>query len=112
MADGDARLVFLGERALAEGFALIGFDTWPDADPTTLDRVLDELRRARCGALVVIDQQLAHSGSRLLAQVHAEGRDVVVIEVPSLASPQGFHLAIDDQVQALLGARVDAGANP
>lgn len=106
---GDARLLFLGERALAEGFALLGFETWPDAGVTDLDLVLDELRRSPTGAFVIIDQQLADAGSRLLPLVHAEGRRVVVIEVPTLANPEDFHLGIDEQVQALLGARAGEG---
>lgn len=108
MSDGEsARLLFLGQRALAEGFALIGFEIWPDADVKVLDQTLATLRREKRGALVIIDQMLADAGSRLLPQIHAEGRHVVVIEVPALAGPQDFHLAIDDQVQALLGARPD-----
>lgn len=106
MSDGaDARLLFLGERALAEGFALLGFQTWPDAGVAELDTVLDALRQDPRGAFVIIDQQLAAAGSKLLPLVHAEGRRVVVIEVPTLANPQDFHLAIDDQVRALLGAQ-------
>jgi len=98
-----ARLLFLGEQALAQGFALIGFETWPDASVAQLDEVLNSLRHEPRGAFVVIDQQLAAADSQLLPRIAAEGRHVVVIEVPSLADPQGFHLDIDDQVQALLG---------
>lgn len=106
MAPGsDARLLFLGERALAEGFALLGFETWPDAGVADLDRVLDEVRRDPLGAFVIIDRRLADAGSRLLPLVQAEGRRVVVIEVPTLANPEDFHLGTDEQVRALLGAR-------
>lgn len=98
-----ARLLFLGERALAQGFALIGFETWPDATVAQLDEVLEELRNERRGALVVIDQQLAAADSRLLPFIEEEGRHVAVIEVPALADPQGFHLDIDDELQTLLG---------
>jgi vacuolar-type H+-ATPase subunit F/Vma7 len=100
-----ARLLFLGEQALAEGFALIGFETWPDASVAQLDEVLGSLRHESQGAFVVIDQQLAASDSELLPLIAAEGRHVVVIEVPTLADPQGFRLDIDDQVQALLGGQ-------
>jgi hypothetical protein len=38
-----ARLLFFGERALTEGYGLIGFETFPDATVEQLDRVLTEL---------------------------------------------------------------------
>jgi vacuolar-type H+-ATPase subunit F/Vma7 len=98
-----ARLLFLGEQALAQGFALIGFETWPDATPEQLDTVLEELRNERRGALVLIDQHLARAGSKWLPRIEEEGRHVAVIEVPRLADPNGFHLDIDDELQALLG---------
>jgi vacuolar-type H+-ATPase subunit F/Vma7 len=103
-----ARLLFLGDRALAQGFALIGFETWPDATIEQLDQVLEELRNERRGALVVLDQQLAAGDSRLLPRIEADGRHVAIIEVPALADAQGFHLDVDDELQALLaGAQLE-----
>ena len=46
-----ARLLFAGERALADGFALIGFETWPDADEEQLEELLKQLLRERESAL-------------------------------------------------------------
>jgi vacuolar-type H+-ATPase subunit F/Vma7 len=97
------RLHFLGHSALAEGFALIGFDTTPDASAAQLDKLLGDLLRERENAFVVIDQQLARAGSRLLPRVYDEGGRIVIVEVPALSDPDGFHLDIDEQVQALLG---------
>jgi vacuolar-type H+-ATPase subunit F/Vma7 len=103
-----ARLLFLGERALAQGFALIGFETWPDATPEQLDQVLQGLRGEPRGALVLIDHRLATAGSKWLPRIEEEGRHVAVIEVPTLADPNGFHLDIDDELQALLaGAQLE-----
>jgi vacuolar-type H+-ATPase subunit F/Vma7 len=99
------RMLFLGERALAEGFALIGFETWPDATVAELDRLLEELRQARTRAFVVVDQRLAQGGSRLLPLVYDEGGRIMVSEVPPLAHPEAFRLDIDAQVEALLGGQ-------
>ncbi len=99
------RLHFLGEQALAEGFALIGFETTADASAADLDRLLGELLRERENAFVVIDQKLAAAGSRLLPRVYDEGGRIVVVEVPPLSNPDGFHLDIDEQVEILIGGQ-------
>jgi len=97
------RLHFLGDRALAEGFALIGFETSPDAGAAQLDKLLGDLLRERENAFVVIDQKLAQAGSRLLPRVYDEGGRIVIVEVPALSDPDGFRLDIDEQVRVLLG---------
>lgn len=104
-AGPETRMLFLGERALAEGFALIGFETWPDADTGELDRLLEQLRQQRARALVVIDQRLAQGESRMLPLIYAEGGRIVVAEVPPLANPEQFHVDIDAQIQAMLGGQ-------
>lgn len=98
-----ARLLFFGESALTEGFGLIGFETFPDATVEQLDRVLAELLQTRGTALVLLDQRVAHLGSRMLPRIRKEGGHILVTEVPSLRSPEDYHSEIDDQVSALLG---------
>lgn len=99
------RLLFFGERALAEGFSLIGFETWPDASAQQLDQVLEELWQAHTSAFVIVDHPLAAGNSGMLRQVNNEGGRIVVAEVPPLAQPEDFHLDIDDQVRVLLGGQ-------
>ena len=98
-----ARLLFFGERALTEGYGLIGFETFPDATVEQLDRVLTELLQTRGTALVLLDQRVAHLGSRMLPRVRKEGGRILVTEVPSLRSPGEYRSEIDNQVSALLG---------
>ena len=99
------RMVFAGERALADGFALIGFETLPDADPAQLEALLASLIRERDSAFVIIDHALACSGSRLLARVNADGGRIVVAEVPPLNRPQDLHIDLDAQIRVLLGGK-------
>lgn len=101
----DTRMVFLGHSALAEGFALIGFETRPNAGVEELDSLLQELLTERHNAFLIIEQYLAQADSRLLPLVYVEGGRIVVAEVPSLAHPEAMHIDIDDQVQALLGGQ-------
>lgn len=98
-----ARLLFFGERALTEGYGLIGFETFPDATVEQLDRVLTDLLQTRGTALVLLDHRVVGLDSRVLPRVRKEGGRILVTEVPSLSSPGDFHSAIDDQVSALLG---------
>ena len=99
------RLICLAERALTDGFALLGFETWPDPTAAQLDRLLGELLQARDNALLIIDHRLADSGSRLLPRIHAEGGRILVVEVPPLANPGDFRLDIDAQIRSLLGGQ-------
>ena len=99
------RMCFLGDQALAEGFALIGFETMPNATSSDLDELLGELLRQRANAFVVIDQELAGAGSRLLRRVYDEGGRIVVAEVPRLSDPEGLRLEIDEQVRLLIGGQ-------
>ena len=99
------RMVFLGHSALAEGFALIGFETRKNATVRELDELLEQLLAERQNAYLIIEQDLARAGSRLLPLVYAEGGRIIVAEVPPLARPEAVHTDIDDQVQTLLGGQ-------
>jgi vacuolar-type H+-ATPase subunit F/Vma7 len=57
-----ARLVVLGSAGLAEGFSLIGAETYPDADPAKVDEVLAQLVKDGSDALVLLESHLAHAG--------------------------------------------------
>ena len=97
------RQVFLGEASLATGFRLAGFEVHPDADAAELDALLEQLQATRTPAFVVIDQQLAESGSRRLDAVRQEGGRILLTQVPSLARPETMRSAVDDRIQQLLG---------
>jgi len=98
-----ARLIFMGEAALTEGFRLIGFETFPDASSKELDLVLGELQQSRATAFLVLDGSFSECCSTRLRQVRAEGGRILVAEVPMLRDPTGFRSVIDDQVRLLLG---------
>ncbi len=102
------RQLFLGDASLATGFRLAGFEVFPDADPAQLDRLLDQLLMARTPAFVVIDRELAESGSRRLEEVRREGGRILLTQVPPLTQPEQMHAAIDDRIQQLLGLDGDS----
>jgi vacuolar-type H+-ATPase subunit F/Vma7 len=102
------RQIFLGEANLATGFRLAGFEVFPDAAVNQLDTLLHQLIEERTPAFVVIDQALAASDSKRLAQVRREGGRILLTQVPPLTAPESMHSAIDDHIQQLLGLDGDS----
>lgn len=95
--------IAMGSAALTRGFALLGFETYPDATPELVEKVLEGLVDRREKALVLLEHQLARSHGPVLAQVRSEGGRIVVGEVPPLATPADYHPPVEDLVRRILG---------
>lgn len=100
---GSARLLVLGSAGLVEGFRLIGAEVYADADPTTVETVLDELVSAGDEALVLLETHLAHAGGPWLNRLRNEGGHIVITELPPLPAPHDYAPAVDEVVRAVLG---------
>jgi vacuolar-type H+-ATPase subunit F/Vma7 len=100
---GSARLVVLGSAGLAGGFSLIGAEVYPDAEPATVERVLEELVKNGDEALVLLETHLAHSGGYWLNRLRNEGGRIVITELPPLPAPHDYAPAVDEVVRAVLG---------
>jgi vacuolar-type H+-ATPase subunit F/Vma7 len=100
----NTRQLFLGDASLATGFRLAGFEVFPDADISELERLLEQMQAARTPAFVVIDQGLAESDSRLLQEIRREGGRILLTQVPPLTHPEQMRSSVDDHIQQLLGA--------
>jgi vacuolar-type H+-ATPase subunit F/Vma7 len=96
---GSARLVVLGSAGLAGGFSLIG----ADADPATVETVLEQLAKQGDEALVLLETHLAHSGGYWLNRLRNEGGRIVITELPPLPAPHDYAPAVDEVVRAVLG---------
>jgi vacuolar-type H+-ATPase subunit F/Vma7 len=99
----NARLIVLGSAALAEGFSLIGAETYADATPAKVEEVLEQLVRKGDQALVLLETHLAQSGGPWLNRLRNEGGSIVVTELPPLSAPHDYAPAVDAMVNALLG---------
>jgi vacuolar-type H+-ATPase subunit F/Vma7 len=97
-----ARLIAMGDEALMQGFALVGFETWPDAGREELDRLLGELIAGKEQALLLLQSRLMRSGSANLQRVMNEGGRLVVAEIPSLEAADGFHSSIEELLQGVM----------
>jgi vacuolar-type H+-ATPase subunit F/Vma7 len=100
---GSARLVVLGSAGLAGGFSLIGAEVHADADPATVEAVLEQLVKSGDQALVLLETHLAHSGGYWLNRLRNEGGHIVITELPPLPAPQDYAPAVDEVVRAVLG---------
>lgn len=97
-----ARLIAMGDEALMQGFALIGFETWPDAGEQELDALLGELISGREQALLLLQSRLARSEVPNLRHVLSEGGRLVVAEIPSLDAAEGFQSSIEELLEGFM----------
>jgi vacuolar-type H+-ATPase subunit F/Vma7 len=97
------RLLALGAAPLVEGFALIGFEAYPNATPTQLEQVLAELYRANATALVLVEHGLACQGGEWYARLRSEGGRIVITELPPLSAPDEYHPSVERLVTEILG---------
>lgn len=102
--DTRTRLIAMGSSALMEGFALIGFETWPEAGEDDVEQVLAELVRCRRRALIFLEPRLARCGGAMLQKVRNQGGRIVITEVPPLQAPGEYHPEVEDLVVSLLGS--------
>ena len=99
-----ARMIALGSAPLMEGFALIGFETYADPAPETVEQLMQELQRNQQAALVVIEQSLALHPGRHLQRAQSEGGRIVITEIPDIHLSGGYHSRVESLVQNLLGS--------
>ncbi|KFI22257.1 V-type ATP synthase subunit F [Nitrosococcus oceani] len=97
------RLIVMGSPALTEGFALIGFETWPNGTEEDVDRLLEELEKGKEKALLLLEPGLSRCLSGRLSRVRAESSHILVTEVPPLHAPGDYHPAVEDLVAKVLG---------
>jgi len=98
-----ARLIALGSAALMEGFALIGFETYADPAPETVENLMEELLRNHRAALVVIEQSLTRNPGRFLLGAQREGGRIVITEIPEVHLSGSYRSRVESLVQSILG---------
>lgn len=98
-------MIALGSAALTDGFALLGFEIYPDADAEVLNRLLNELLEQRVRALVLVEPDLCKQPSSLLQRLRIEGGQILITEIPPLQMPQDYQSDIDALLVSVLGSR-------
>lgn len=97
------RMLFLGDDSLADGFRLIGFETVPNPDAATVEKLLRRMRRERERAFVIVDDRLMQADIPSLQQVRDEGGHIVVIAVPPLHEPPRLGSEVAERLARMFG---------
>lgn len=97
------RIIAMGGEALAEGFALLGAETYANPSPQEVEAVLAELRHHHHKAMVYLQQDLAQLDLPSLERIRREGGRVIITEVPLLHTPEAYRPPVEDLVLRVLG---------
>ncbi len=97
------RIIAMGGQALIEGFALLGCETYAEASPEDVERVLADLLRRKQKAMVFLEHSLNRVGGPNLERARSEGGEIVVSEVPPLHAPEDYHPPVEELVTRVLG---------
>ncbi len=98
------RLIFMGSNALAEGFALLGFETFPNATLDTVENTLTELLKKQSKALVFLENSL--TTGPVFLQARSESTGIIITEIPALNEPDSYKPSVEELVERVLGSSV------
>ncbi len=96
-------MIVLGSAQLTDGFRLIGLETYPDATPATVEKLLQHLVATDATALILLEHALARERGEWLQRVRHEGGRIIITEIPPLHAPGSYQPAVDDLVRSALG---------
>ncbi|MBK5929595.1 ATPase [Halochromatium salexigens] len=96
-------MLFLGDDSLAEGFSVIGFETYPNPEPSAVDRVFRDLLSARDQAFVIVDDAVMQMEVEHLKRVRREGGRIVVVAVPPLSAPPRLGSEVAERLASMFG---------
>lgn len=97
------RLIAMGSAALVEGFALIGFETFPDVSEERLEEILLQVERFNDQALIFLESDLARCDCAVLDRIRTQYVRVVVVEIPELHAPESYQPEVEELVRSVLG---------
>ncbi len=108
MTEQSTRLLFLGEENLADGFRLIGFETYANPSLEEAERLLRDLRRSQVRAFVVVDDALMAQQIPSLQRILAEGGRIIVVAVPALGPVPCLSSPVAQRLGRLFGEAATA----
>jgi vacuolar-type H+-ATPase subunit F/Vma7 len=98
-----ARIIVMGCAELMEGFALLGFETWSNADKHDVETLMVKLLKEEAHALVLLESHLAHFDSAVLKNIRENSGTIIVTEIPAFHSPDDYSPVIDNLIIQALG---------
>ena len=100
------RILAIGNRALMDGFALLGIETYADFSLTQMEQLLLELYRGNERALVYLQQDLAQADIPVLTNLRNEGGRVLISEIPDILSADGYQASVDQLIGRVMGKHI------
>ena len=97
------RIIAMGSALLMEGFALVGLETWPDAQPADVEALIEELLRERQPAVVLLESELMHGAESARADAGRGSERIIITEIPPLLAPQENRPAVERLIMEMLG---------
>ncbi len=96
----------MGSQALAEGFALIGFEIFPNATAELVETELSKLLKSQEKALVFLEESLTQQPGPSFLQARTEAAGIILTEVPRLNAPEDYQPSVEALVARVLGPSV------
>jgi vacuolar-type H+-ATPase subunit F/Vma7 len=100
------RLIFMGNAALSDGFALLGFEIFPKATPEVVETELANLLKNEERALVFLEDYLTHQPGAAFLRARAEAAGIIITEIPALDAPATYRPVVEDLVVRVLGSSI------
>jgi vacuolar-type H+-ATPase subunit F/Vma7 len=100
------RLIFMGSQALAEGFALIGFEIFPNATTELVETELSKLLKSQEKALVLLEDSLTQQPGPSFLHARTKAAGIILSEIPPLNAPEDYHPSVEALVARVLGPSV------
>jgi vacuolar-type H+-ATPase subunit F/Vma7 len=105
------RMLFMGDDSLADGFRLIGFETFPNPEPAEVDKLFRSLVKNGERAFVIVDNGLMNTDIPSLQRVRAEGGRIIVAAVPRLHEAPRLASDVADRLSAMFGSAIQPHAD-
>lgn len=97
------RLIAMGSHALMDGFALLGFEVFPNVTTDTVEKVLAQLLKNKEKALVFLENNLSQQPGKYLSQARSEAAGIIITEIPPLHAPDAYRPLVEELVTRVLG---------
>ncbi len=97
------RFIAMGSNALMDGFALLGFEVFPNVTIETVEKTLAQLLKNKEKALIFLENNLSQHSGKYLLQARNEAAGIIITEIPPLHAPDTYHPLVEELVTRVLG---------
>ncbi len=96
----------MGSKALAEGFALLGFEIFQDATGEIVENELVKMLKKQERALIFVENDLTRQPGPAFLRARTESAGIIITEIPPLKAPNTYRPSVEELVVRVLGTSV------